>query len=385
MGLLRLLLPLLLLLPSSATQLFLAPHHGKAEVVAKEGARERWRSFAKRQGVSTNATNTAAKAVVAQHLQQPVFVAGQQTTPLPLAVGALPEVAPMTPLPSVQPAGGPPVTSAPSAPGLQGAALDLNFPPFSNAERHVSIPGQNEHGVPMGNSMVRLFNGKMLTYDEVFYGMNQIWQDLGLWMMEKWHGVTFMQNPNDAIVLQQLIWDQKPELLIEIGTHAGGSALFYSDIMQKYEAKPGATHLFTMDPGLPQLDPKVFDKKAYPNVEFMQGLSHDPKILKRAYELHAKYPNTLLIHDGDHSLEGVLRDLELYDPLIPVGSYMVVQDTALDRMSDKGSAGGMAGGAYQGVAAFLQGKGAGRYVIDKRYEFMLFSVHHNGWLKKVAP
>merc|ERR1719456_1622450 len=165
---------------------------------------------------------------------------------------------------------------------------DLHLPPMSDQGLHASVPGSNVWGVPMAASTVRLDNGKVLTYDDIVFGMNRLWQDLGLWMKEKWHGVTFMQNPNDAILIQQLLWSERPSLVLEIGTHAGGAALFYAGVMRAYEAKPGDTHLLTMDPASQAaniLAPELLDRSRSPNIEFLPAASFDPVVTDRIKEL----------------------------------------------------------------------------------------------------
>merc|ERR1719316_690702 len=98
---------------------------------------------------------------------------------------------------------------------------------------HKLVPGGNAYGTPMAASTL-VVNGKTLTYDDITYGYNRLWADLGLWQMQRWKGMRFFQSPMDAVAIQQLVWNVKPDLLIEIGTHGGGSAVFIADIMSSY-------------------------------------------------------------------------------------------------------------------------------------------------------
>ena len=54
--------------------------------------------------------------------------------------------------------------------------------------------------------------------------MNRLWEDLGIWRKETWHGVQFLQNPMDAFAIQELLWDEKPDFLVEIGKRATESS-----------------------------------------------------------------------------------------------------------------------------------------------------------------
>ena len=51
-----------------------------------------------------------------------------------------------------------------------------------------------------------------------------------------WHGVDTLINPIDAALFSALLWEDQPELIVEIGTECGGSALFFASIMRSYSA-----------------------------------------------------------------------------------------------------------------------------------------------------
>ena len=55
----------------------------------------------------------------------------------------------------------------------------------------------------------------------------------------KWLGIDAIQFPSDLIVIQELIYKLKPNVIIETGVAKGGSLIFYSSILnlinQKYK------------------------------------------------------------------------------------------------------------------------------------------------------
>jgi len=87
---------------------------------------------------------------------------------------------------------------------------------------------------------------------------------------------------------------------------------------------------------------------------------------------------TVVMHDSDHRRATVVQDLGIYHRFVSQNSYLIVQDTKLSRMR---------GGRYstlEAVNEFLESpEGRGRFVIDKTFEYMLFSHHHNGFLQRV--
>ena len=59
-----------------------------------------------------------------------------------------------------------------------------------------------------------------------------------------WRGIELVKAPQDLIILQHLLWDLKPATIFEIGSYAGGSALWMSDVMKMYGYK---THTYSVD------------------------------------------------------------------------------------------------------------------------------------------
>jgi len=260
-------------------------------------------------------------------------------------------------------------------PELNMPPLDAGMAPPSKCV-HVTVPGANSWGTPMAASTVEVDNGKVLTYDDVVYGYNRLWQDLGLWRMQTWKGFRFFQDPMDSLALQQLLWKQQPDLVIELGTHGGGSAVYFAEIMKDYNP---ASLIITVDPNPEHIpDSPLFH--ANPQIKFIQGYSHAPEVLAQMEEAVKTRKKVMVIHDAEHGKDPVLRDLKLYDPFVTVGEYFVVQDTSLDRTAP------LMGTALAAVNSWVSpgGTGYGRYGVDKAWEYLLFSTNHNGFLRKVA-
>jgi len=269
-----------------------------------------------------------------------------------------------------------PVPDMPSPMPGQLFVAELNFPATDAPFRHVTVPGSNEFGTPMAYSTVTLAPGKTLTYDDITYGYNLLWADLSLWKMQRWKGMRFFQSPTDMMAIQQLVWKAQPDLIIEIGTHGGGSAVFLAELVKGYNP---AAMIVTMDPDSSNIDANGLFYKT-PNIKYLNGASNNPAIFQQVQAACAGKQKIMVIQDGLHSFEGVLSDLVMYDPLVSVGSYFVIQDTTLDR-----AYGGAFNGAMKAIQTFAApgGKGYGRYGIDKAYEYLLFSTNHNGYLKKI--
>jgi cephalosporin hydroxylase len=139
----------------------------------------------------------------------------------------------------------------------------------------------------------------------------------------RWMGVPIWQNVLDLWTMQETIAELRPALVIEIGTHRGGSALFYAQLLELL----GGGRVITVD---------VVDAREceHERIEFLHGSSTDPEIVERvrAAARAAEGP-VMVILDGDHGRENVARELELYAPLVTEGSYLLSQDGVIDELA----------------------------------------------------
>jgi cephalosporin hydroxylase len=136
-----------------------------------------------------------------------------------------------------------------------------------------------------------------------------------------WLGTPIWQNVLDLWTIQETIAEVHPALLIETGTHHGGSALFYAQLMDLL----GAGRVLTID---------IVNKHQnveHPRIDFLNGSSTDPRIVERVREAaSAAEGPVMVILDGNHDRDHVAQELELYGPLVTPGSLLLSQDGVID-------------------------------------------------------
>ncbi len=198
----------------------------------------------------------------------------------------------------------------------------------------------------------------------------------------KWMGRPIIQYPQDIVIMQELIWDIKPDLIIETGIAHGGSLIFYASILELI----GKGEILGID-----IDIREHNKKeiiAHPmakRIKMIQGSAIDPAIVQQVKD-HAKGKKTVMVlFDSNHTHDHVLEELKAYAELTTVGSYCVVFDTVVedlpkgvydDRPWDVGS------NPKTAVFEFL--KTNHNFVIDKSIDNkILISVAPDGYLKRI--
>ena len=145
----------------------------------------------------------------------------------------------------------------------------------------------------------------------------------------KFLGISTLQNPTDAWILMEIFWDVKPDLIVEAGTYHGGSAVLWAIILEHINPE---AQVITIDIE----DKREQGAKALPiaqeRVTFLLGSSTAPEVVAEVHR-RAKGKRVMVLLDSLHSKEHVAAELAAYSPLVPVGGYIVVQDTPLDSLT----------------------------------------------------
>ena len=154
----------------------------------------------------------------------------------------------------------------------------------------------------------------------------RIWHQRKAVFRSKFLGVPTAQSPTDAWIVQEIISEVKPDLIVETGTYRGGSALLWATILEQVNPEG---RVLTIDIE----DQRTRRAKTLPisrrRVDFLLGSSTDPAIVDEVHR-RAEDRRVLVLLDSLHTAEHVAKELGAYALLVPVGSYVIVQDTPLD-------------------------------------------------------
>lgn len=151
-----------------------------------------------------------------------------------------------------------------------------------------------------------------------------------------WMGRPIIQYPQDMIAMQEIIWEVRPELIIETGIAHGGSLVYYASLLELIAVSgEGAGEVLGIDIEIRPHNRAAIE--AHPmkkRITMIEGSSVDPHIIARVHE-HARSKKSVLVClDSMHTHDHVLAELEAYGPLVTVGSYCVVFDTVVEDMPD---------------------------------------------------
>jgi cephalosporin hydroxylase len=194
-----------------------------------------------------------------------------------------------------------------------------------------------------------------------------------------WLGRPIIQYPQDLIAMQEIVWAVKPGLIVETGIAHGGSLVFYASLL---ELVGGEGRVLGIDVEIRPHNRLALERHPlFRRISLIEGSSTDAAVARQVRE-QCRSP-VLVVLDSNHTHAHVLRELELYAPLVTRGSYLVVFDTVVEDMP----AGcfpdrpwGPGDNPRTAVRAFLQS--TDRFEVDREIEDKLqITVAPGGYLR----
>lgn len=138
------------------------------------------------------------------------------------------------------------------------------------------------------------------------------------WADTRFLGVPVFKCPLDLWVYQEIVFETRPDVIVETGTDRGGSALFFASL---FDLLGGGGRVITIDverkPPLPE----------HPRITYLSGSSVDPEVVARVRSLAGGGGRVMVVLDSDHTAPHVREELGIYGELVTPGCYMVVEDT----------------------------------------------------------
>jgi len=198
----------------------------------------------------------------------------------------------------------------------------------------------------------------------------------------QWLGRPIIQYPQDMWAMQEIIWEVKPDLIIDIGIAHGGSLIYYASLLEIL----GNGEVLGVDIDIRSHNRAEIEKHTmYKRIKMIEGSSISEEIVAKVKEFAKGKKRILVCLDSNHTHEHVYNELLLYSPLVTKGSYVVVYDTFVEDMPDdfftdrpwhKGD------NPKTAVHAFI--KGNKDFVIDKSIENkILITSNPDGYLKRI--
>ena len=222
------------------------------------------------------------------------------------------------------------------------------------------LPGRDPDGVPTEATPIP---------DELrqqFLGA--FWNSLR-WRRTTWLGKRVTRPPTDLFAYQELIVRRRPDWIVELGTNGGGRALFLASICDLI----GHGQVLSVD-HLAYEDLPEHDRIRYLTAEWL-----DPATVEQVRSIVGEDPNALLILGTRRHANNMVDEFDAWSPLVPKGSYVVVEDTIVNGNPVWAAFGP---GPHEAVKRILVAHP--EFVSDTNVEKWGVSFNPGGFLRRVA-
>lgn len=197
----------------------------------------------------------------------------------------------------------------------------------------------------------------------------------------EWFGVPIIQSAEDVLLMQEVIFKVKPDVILDIGIAHGGSAIFYSSMLELM----GKGRVIAVDIDIRKHNRDVVEKHPFfDRIELIEGSSISEEMVNLIKSKIKPHETVLISLDSNHTRDHVLQELKMYWPMVPIGSYFIVFDTVTSDMAKTGAADAsyIDNGPLEAVNIFL--KENPHFEIDKSYNKLYLSHCRDGFLKRVG-
>ncbi len=166
--------------------------------------------------------------------------------------------------------------------------------------------GMPEHPTPIPESLRTEF-------------VDAFWRSLS-WRSAAWLGSPTGKAPTDLIAYQELVVDLRPDWIIETGTGSGGRALLLATVCDALEHGR-----------LVSIDPKDdAGRPAHPRITYVVGTPQATEVAAQVRELVGEAPNAVVILGQRGRKRRIAEQFAAYERFVPVGSYVVVEETIVN-------------------------------------------------------
>jgi len=200
---------------------------------------------------------------------------------------------------------------------------------------------------------------------------HKLYYDLGpqTWGNTQWLGTSTLKCPFDLWTYQEILYEVKPDLIVETGTWVGGSALFLATMCDLMNRGRIVTIDITENAGRSQ----------HQRITYLLGSSTSPEIVHRVRSMIGKDDRVMVILDSDHRKDHVLRELELYSDMVTPGSYVIVEDSNVNGHPVHPSFGL---GPMEALREFMSKDR--RFETDRSRQKFLLTFNPDGYLRKIG-
>ena len=218
--------------------------------------------------------------------------------------------------------------------------------------------------------------------------MRAYWLDrVALHTQDTYAGLPLSKLPEDLRIYEHLLWADRPNVVIELGTQYGASALWFRDRLRTlaaYGLIPGP-RVITIDVEAERARPFLdgADPRWEESISLVVGDVCDANLPPEVAELLPPAARCLVVGDSAHVYATTMAALSGFASFVSPGGFVVVEDGCVDiesmRLED-----GWPRGVLPAVADWLAGPAGEAFVVRRDLELYGVTCHPGGLLQRRA-
>jgi cephalosporin hydroxylase len=195
-----------------------------------------------------------------------------------------------------------------------------------------------------------------------------------------WLGIPIIQVPEDILMVQELIWKLRPDVVVESGVAHGGALVLYASILELL----GRGRVIGVDIEIRKYNRLAIESHPMARrITLIEGSSTDAGTVDAVRRLIAPAQRTMVMLDSNHTKAHVRQELELYAPMVTPGSYLIVFDEVMPMVADapNGRPDWDTDNPLEAVRDFLAEHP--EFEIDRAYERLVTTYCRGGFLRRL--
>jgi cephalosporin hydroxylase len=212
----------------------------------------------------------------------------------------------------------------------------------------------------------------------------------------RWCGLPIIQLPPDVLITQEIVWDVRPDVIVETGVARGGSLTFSASLLAMLDAAESTGRTPATTPrrviGI-DIEIRPHNRQAIelhpfaPMIQLVEGSSVAAATVTDVHGRIRPGERVLVVLDSNHTHEHVLAELDAYASLVTPGSYCIVQDTGIENAAPDSfpdRSWGPGNNPLSAIAAWLPGHP--EFVVDSAIDHKIqISSSPGGYIRRRSP
>lgn len=217
--------------------------------------------------------------------------------------------------------------------------------------------------------------------------VRDLWRDRLAQHTGDWYaGLRIQKTPEDLRVYEHLLWESRADAVIELGSHRGGSTLWFRDrllALARYgRAAAPRVVAVTLDAAAAREGVAMRDPAWHDTITFVQGDVLDPALPVRVAAALGTRARCLVVEDTAHVAATTRAALDGFARFVAPGGYLVVEDGVVDEPELRPA--GAEGGVQPAIAAWLATAAGAEFTVRRDLERYGITTNVGGYLQRTG-